>query len=412
MAANRVTAVYALARVLVLMAALTGCATGPAGTSGSTSANASESAGASALASAERETVTWVAVDPMSAARVMHSATVLRDGKVLVAGGFSNGEGAGPLASAELFDPTTGSWTRTGDMLQARAGHTATLLPDDRVLIAGGGTSPAEVLASAELYDPDSGAWTATGPMLAARGSHTATLLNDGTVLVAGGADGVAAADITASAERYDPATGAWTAAGSMTESRTLHVAALLSDGTVLVAGGLDKNGRGLASAERYDPANATWVATGPMSTVRVTHAAATLADGRVLVVGGLSGGFGGDLVPSDILASAEVYDLISSRWTATGSMATPRFNFPAVALLDGDILVEAGDTLGRGPLESAERYDPGTATWIATGDVVFGRAAHLATLLNDGRVLLTGGEGPGARGLSFAEVFESEGGR
>jgi hypothetical protein len=172
---------------------------------------------------------------------------LLPSGKVLVAAGLS-GPGSLPDASAELYDPASGTWTATGSLNTARYIHTATLLPNGKVLVAGGQNGD---LASAELYDPASGTWTATGSLNTARYDHTATLLPNGKVLVAGGANST---DTLASAELYDPTSGTWTATGSLNTAREFHTASLLPNGNVLVAGGLDIFGGALASAELYGP--------------------------------------------------------------------------------------------------------------------------------------------------------------
>ncbi len=171
----------------------------------------------------------FVLTGSMTNARDEHTATLLNNGKVLVAGGFNSSS----VASAELYDPATWSFTVTGSMTAARVGHTATLLNNGMVLIAGGDNAAGIIVASAELYNPATGSFTATGSMTSPRYIHTATLLNNGKVLIAGG---FRAGGDLASAELYDPVTGTFTATGSMTGARDEYTATLLNNGNVLVA--------------------------------------------------------------------------------------------------------------------------------------------------------------------------------
>jgi WD40 repeat protein len=233
----------------------------------------------------------------MTANRGDHTATLLANGKVLIAGGADQDPTGTGLASAELYDPSTGTFTQTGSMAVGRYLHTATLLQSGKVLIVGGAiTSASDPVATAEVYDPATGAFTMTGAMATARERHTATLLADGRVLIAGGTTSAGTADSspTATVEIYDPSTGSFSVTGSMAEARTFHTATLLPNGKVLVAGG-DEN----STAEVYDPATGYFSITGGMEIGRSGHTATLLPNGSVLVAGG--GIFAG-------LASAELY--------------------------------------------------------------------------------------------------------
>jgi hypothetical protein len=220
----------------------------------------------------------------MTGPREFDIATLLPDGRVLILGGMDNGS---YLTSAELYDPTTGKFGSAGKTLAPLGeGATATLLLDGRVLIAGGDGSSAQAqpTAAAELYDPAGGKFSPTGSMTAPRAFHTATVLSNGQVLLAGGEnDG----GFNSSAELYNPSSGTFSATGSMSSARQSHVAALLADGRVLVAGGDVGTGNNVVSAELYDPLTRTFGPTGSMTTARVNPTATTLLDGRVLIVGG-----------------------------------------------------------------------------------------------------------------------------
>jgi len=251
----------------------------------------------------------WSGTGNMTANRGGHTATLLADGKVLIAGGADTDPTGTGLASAELYDPGTGTFTQTGSMAVGRYLHTATLLQNGKVLIAGGiTTSASEPVGTAELYDPATGTFTMTGAMATAREQHTATLLADGRVLIVGGttsqpatltsawlATGTIDLQGTATAEIYDPSTGSFSGTGSMAAARTFHTATLLPNGTVLIAGGGNEN----STAEVYDPATGSFSTTSGMEIGRSGHTATLLPNGSVLVTGG--GMFAG-------LVSAELY--------------------------------------------------------------------------------------------------------
>jgi hypothetical protein len=309
----------------------------------------------------------------------------------------------------------------TGSMLQGRAGPTATLLQNGRVLIAGGFYVPGGVgtesvaLASAELYDPASGAFIPTGSMTVARSNHTATLLADGHVLITGGQGATEGPDGTfnlSSAELYDPATGKFTATGSMMEPRYDHTATLLADGRVLIAGdqfAAAKEDR----AEFYNPATGKFTPTGSMLWPGWYRTATLLTDGRVLIAGGGESGTlpaptptptGPASSPVGVVyepgASAELYDPKTGTFSATASMTAWRSRGSAVLLHDGRVLV-----LGGG-INSAEVYDPTTGKFNPTGSMGVSRLGQTATLLNDGRVLVTGGMSSVGSELDSAELY------
>jgi hypothetical protein len=337
----------------------------------------------------------FTATGSLATARLYHSATLLPNGKVLVAGGIDSSLN-NIVVSAELYDPASGTWTGTGDMYHGGlAAHTAILLPNGKVLAAGGGLYSISFQTSdhAELYEPASGTWAQTGPITQFFDRST-TLLPNGNVLLAGGDIGKDSNGV-ASAELYDPASETSTPTGSLGTARSHHPATLLPNGKVLVTGGYDSSGNLTTSAELYDPASGTWTATDSLNAARLGHTATLLANGKVLVVGGRNSSGG--------LASAELYDPASGAWTATGSLTTARVGHTATLLPTGKVLI-AGGTNG-GALASAELYDPASGAWTATGSLTTARVGHTATLLSNGNVLFAGGvNDTGA--LASAELY------
>ncbi len=273
---------------------------------------------------------------------------LLPSGKVLYAGGYS-GAGDGPTYnSAELFDPATATWAPTGSMVALRSGHSLTLLTTGpnagKVLVVGGGQRIGlTVEARCELYNPATGTFALTGPLATARTFHTATRLPDGRVLVTGGHDAGADTSNRSSVEIYDPLAGTWSPAAPMAFRRGRHTATPLLNGDVLVVGGAQV-GSGLsvnASAEIYHPATNSWRTVPSMATARTQQAAALLPSGEVLVAGGFDG--------ANYLASSEIFRALSNPPTAVaGADQTVRTG--SFVQLDGRAStddVTAGASLG-----------------------------------------------------------------
>ena len=288
---------------------------------------------------------------------VSHTATLLNNGMVLVAGGTLTSESGPPTTSAELYDPATGTFTPTGSMNTPRAGHTATLLNSGMVLIAGGamgstGDIYGSPLASAELYNPATGTFSYTGSLNGARLDHTATLLNNGKVLIAGGWEPSPYPPVIfGSAELYDPATGTFSyTTGTMNTPRYLQTATLLNNGKVLIAGGTiaSPDGPSTANAELYDPAIGTFSYTGSMNTARIYHTATLLNNGMVLLAGG-EDSYG------NALSSAELYDPAAETFTYTSGMNIARFWDTGTLLNNGLVLIAGGF------IATAELYNPAT---------------------------------------------------
>ena len=280
-------------------------------------------------------TGTWEPTGSMYSGREHARAVLLPNGKVLVAGGCTTAAEycTSETAEAELYDPTTGKWSVTGAMAAMRASPTLVLLRTGKVLVAGGcfGTQCRTALSSAELYDPGTGTWTATGSMLVGRTNAAEVVLPDGRVLVAGGSRTGALSD----AEIYDPDTGDWSPTGAMASARWNETLTLLANGEVLVDGGVGATV--LNSAEIYNVEKGTWTPTGALATAREAHSATLLPNGRVLVLGGIGSGY------AATLNSAELYDPSTGIWALAPAMSVARRVANTTVLENGTVLVAGG---------------------------------------------------------------------
>jgi N-acetylneuraminic acid mutarotase len=341
-------------------------------------------------ASAQEVARSWSYTGNLNMARSGHSATLLPDGKVLVV----KAPGYDDFTSAELFDPSTGTWSLTGRMNVPRYSFTATLLPNGKVLVVGGDTYSST--GSAEVYDPATGTWSLTGNPLTPRIFHTATLLWNGKVLVAGGDDGKGGEEGNPlnTAELYDPQRGTWSSTGNLNEALVLHTATLLQDGRLLVIGGANYSYRPV-STQVYDPDAGSWSSVGDLSPNRYRshHTSTLLPDGRVLIIGSL-------LISDNVVNTAELYDPKSGRLSNTGPLNFSRTGYTATVLTNGKVLVAGGERFGS--LFSSELYDPATGTWSFTDNLNTARSSHTTTLLYDGKVLIAGGS-RSSGGYSYA---------
>jgi large repetitive protein len=320
-------------------------------------------AGLAAAACAPGRTGSIAPTGSMTTGRIAHTATLLADGRVLVAGGRADAA----AGSAELYDPRTGTFSATGRMTTSRSNHTATLLADGRVLIAGGwhGTT---TLESAELFDPVTGTFSPTGSMTSPMGDQVAVRLTDGRVLIT---DGM-------SADLYDPGTGVFSETGSPSKAVVGNAALLLPDGQVFVA--VD-NGRGRdLTAEIYDPRTGIFSSRGSIpNTYDSNPAVALLRDGRVFVAEGES-------------SASVIYDPANGSSARTGRPVTSVAQ-TAISLADGRVLV-GGTSCTADACWYPEVFDPGTGRYVETGDRTTQAPDEHAvmTLLANGSVLFTGG--------------------
>lgn len=331
---------------------------------------------------ARTKVIALVSAGAMGSARAAHTATALPDGRVLLAGGMTGEENT--AAGAELYDPASGAFSRCGPMHTPRHGHTATLLPEGTVLISGGYDAAGRYLDTAEIYDPVANTFGSTGPMASTRAGHIAVPLQGGRVLLIGGVG--EGWTFLSSAEIYDPANATFALTGSMRRSREGHAAVALADGRVFVSGG--HQGRRSAielytSAEIYDPAMGLFSPAGEMNVRRHKHDAILLRDGRVLITGGTD-----ERDSQGVYSSTEIYDPRTGEFHPSAAMRLPRYKHRGASVLlpDGRVLLAGGAT-------QAELYDPGTDRFsLVAGEALLAGQFSTSSQLADGRVLITGG--------------------
>ncbi|HEY6417938.1 MAG TPA: kelch repeat-containing protein [Candidatus Binataceae bacterium] len=367
------------------------------------------------------------ATGSMHEPRIGHTASLLNDGSVLVAGGFN---GTRFSASAELYDPKLKSFQPTRQMKTAREGATATLLRNGMVLITGG-HNQGGVTTSCELFDAQKSVFRSTAEMIHPRYSHCATLLSSGKVLLAGG--DLAITPLTRAGEVFDPATLTFSGVTSLAgipdpstdaDGESYYTWTKLSDGRIFHVYSPSYSehappGQPAVIAEIEDPKTERSSLAAEMKVMRQDATVTLLADDRVLVAGGLP------VTPPLHAAVAEIYDPRSNRFIMTGRMMEPRSSHAAVRLHDGRVLIVGGiggpvpvsnssDEFQMGPaLATAEVYDPATAEFRRTGSMATARVNARVALLNDGRVLVVGGtDAQGQLRRSSAEAYDPKTGR
>jgi hypothetical protein len=289
----------------------------------------------SSMAAEVWEANTWTVTGSLNSARDDLAAQPLPNGRALVVGG-TNADWIS-YSSTKIWDPKGGTWSSSGLLSTARSFPASSSLKDGRVIVIAGEyrNDPTDTyLATAEIFNPETGKWTKTGSLKVARSGAQAVTLADGRVLVAGG---TTAKGAVADSEIWDPGAGTWQSAGA-TPIWNGSVLVPLADGGALLAGGQDAGGKGVAAAYRLDPKTNKWAATGKMITAALDRAAAVLPNGQVLVAGGMAG----HLKPA--IVSAELYDPATGTWSATAPLPAAREQSKAVLLTDGSVLIAGGD--------------------------------------------------------------------
>lgn len=339
----------------------------------------------------------WSTTGRMVRERFSTPAFTLNGGDVMMASGCTLATcpaGVGMPGCSEMLDaserwsPETGTWRVVASVAHHRFSYAGGLLPDGRLLISGGCTERGctSVTDTTEIYDPVADTWTGAQARAASTGFSGFATLADGRIFVSGGCS---LTECTAITELYDPAARAWRRAAPMARARGLHTTTLLADGRVLVTGGCDAItcANALADAEVYDPVLDRWTPAGTMLAPRATHSATTLATGAVLVAGGCT------TAPCNpTLASAEIWDPVTSHFTGTDPMTVPRHNFRSARLADDTVIVMGGCGPTAACTRTTEVFDPITGRWSAGPAMSAERGFFTGATMADGREIIIGG--------------------
>jgi hypothetical protein len=342
----------------------------------------------------------------LNTGRYQHTATLLPTGQLVIIGGKS---GTGAVQRSELYDPTNATLTNSTLMQIARYAHTATLLPNGKILIVGGTADGTTPVAASELYDPTTQSFTtlSANDLSNPRFGHTATLLPNGKVLIVGGINNNANTTL-AQNEIYDPVTNKFSNTATLNTPRYAHSAILLPNGKVLISGGLSNGGTAeIAQSEVYDPVAGTFsqstsISNGNLNTARHAQTATLLPNGKVLLVGGVSG--------SSEVAASELYDPNTGVFTVASNLILPRYEHTATLLPSGKVLISGGSSAGSVQIHS-EVYDPATALFTVSnsssnGDLANGRIYHTASLLPNGQIVVVGGSDGVGSSLTYVQSY------
>ena len=352
---------------------------------------------------------TWSPLASLGTARTLAGAAVLQNGTVLVVGGTSSTTGTGtPVATAEVYNPSSNVWSATATGAPAVSDSVVLTLSNGDVLVAGGisGTgSSGNATAAASIYNPTTNVWAATGNSMptGVYGAASVTLAN-GSVMVIGGYTGpTSAPTATTAVSVYTPSTNAWTTGDALpagTQS-AFGSAGVLSNGTVLYAGGFSAPGAVTGAAELFDPTQNTWSGVGSLITARSHAGMAVLADGAVLLAGG-------ERADGTAIANAELYNPTTKVWTATSPLTTARTGATFSTLATGQVIAAGGADSAGNALSSAEIYAPQSATWTVTGTLGTARENASAVQLSGGQYLVFGGNTATGAAISNAESYFS----